>query len=110
MTPENQLYFPKSYDELLETKKKIKLGSNSVIITGIIEGDNDLFKEAKEKDKFANLELEQYFTQNYIYRGLDIYVKGFTKSAILQNDKHSLLQYTTIKNNILEENRKVALE
>ena len=109
MTSENTLYFPTSYEEVIETKKEIKLGSNKVIITGIIKEDDSDFKTAKETGQFTTLEAEQYFTQNYIYKGLIIYVKGFTKKVILQKDKQSLLQHTTIKNSIIEGNTKTAI-
>jgi len=99
----NNLYFPKDYNDLINTKQKLKLGENKVTIVGIIDDDNSLYEKAKKEDSFSK-ELLNYFYENYVYKAYHIYVKGFTESASLRTNKYSILDYTSIRNNTLSQN------
>lgn len=99
MTTNGELYFPKDYNELVNSNKGIKLGKNEVIITGIMNDDDSLYKNARENDSFESLKLNNYFSENYALKGSVIYVKGFVDNAILEADKTTLLNYVSISNN-----------
>ncbi len=93
-----QLYFPSSYLELVSSNKEIKLGDNSVIITGIIDDDDNLFTSAKESGVFKDEELEIYFNDNYVNKASYIYVRDFVDHALLRNDEEVMLDYVIIYN------------
>ncbi len=99
MTTDNKLYFPKDYNELVNSNKGIKLGENEVIITGIMNDDDSLYNHVKENDTFETIKLNEYFSNNYAYKGNIIYVNGFVDSAILRINKISLLDRVSISNN-----------
>lgn len=88
----DELYFPKDYNDLINSKKEIKLGQNKVIITGIVNDDDSLYKKAKETGYFEPAELRQYFYNNYSDKGSTIYVKGFIKNAVFSNSKEEILK------------------
>jgi len=92
---DNNLYIPNSYEEIVTSKKEIKLGENKVIITGILDEDDSLFLKAKEDGYFESQELESYFHETYT-RVNTIYVKGFTESAILRENKRKILDSVSI--------------
>lgn len=91
------LYFPKSFDEVITSNAKIKLGDNIVIITGIIDDDDSLYKNAKETGRFDSAELRTYFYNNYASKANYIYVNGFVDSAILGADKSSILSHMALR-------------
>lgn len=91
------LYFPKSFDEVITSNAKIKLGDNIVIITGIIDDDDSLYKNAKETGRFDSDELRTYFYNNYASKANYIYVNGFVDSAILGADKSSILSHMALR-------------
>ena len=92
------LYFPNSYEDLVSQNKLLKIGSNSVMVVGIIDDDTTLFKNIIENDKFESDELENYYFYKYVSKASNIYVKGFTKNVILENNKHSILDNLYITN------------
>ncbi len=92
------LYFPNSYEELVSQNKLLKMGSNSVMVVGIIDDDTTLFKNIIENDKFESDELENYYFYKYVSKASNIYVKGFTKDVILENNKNSILDKLYITN------------
>lgn len=95
MTSDDKIYFPKDFDELVTSNVDIKLGSNSVNVVGIIDEDNSLFKEMKESNTCTD-ELYSYFTTNYASKASYIYVKGFTKSAELKENKEAILRHVSL--------------
>ena len=97
MASDNTLYYPKSYEDLIASKKELKLGDNKVVIVGIINDDDSLYKTAKETGVFED-ELYDYFFNNYAFKATNIYVKGFTKNVVLRANKYSILDYTSITN------------
>ncbi len=105
MTTDNTLYFPKSYDELINSKQEIKLGENKVIITGIINDNDSLFTKAKETGNFESDKLESYFYNRYVSNAYKIYVNGFTETATLRINKNSLLNHVAIIDNGKNENQ-----
>ena len=92
------LYFPNSYEDLVSQNKLLKMGSNSVMVVGIIDDDTTLFKNIIENDKFESDELENYYFYKYVSKASNIYVKGFTKDVILENNKNSILDKLYITN------------
>ena len=95
-TVDNNLYFPRSYNDIINSKKELKLGENKVIIVGIIKDDDSLYSKAKETGTFESDKLENNFFMNYANRGSYIYTKGFIKDAILRTNKNSFLNKITI--------------
>ena len=93
---DDTLYFPKDYNDLLNSRKEIRLGNNSVIITGIIDDNDTLYKEAKETGQFKSRSLEQYFRENYREKGEYVYGIGLIDNIILNEDKLSVLDSTTL--------------
>ncbi|MCI9434523.1 MAG: ATP-binding cassette domain-containing protein [Bacilli bacterium] len=88
----DKLYFPKNYDEIINSKTELKLEQNKVIITGIIDDDDSLYEEAKKIGHFGdNYELEQYYRDHYCAKGEIIYVKGFTENVILDENIDKIL-------------------
>ena len=66
----NEIYKPDSIDELISSGKKIKLGNNNVIITGIVDNNKN---------------------DDYL-----IYVNGFIDNVVLNNDINAFLNDFTI--------------
>ena len=85
-TFENEVFFPKDYNDLVNSKKELKFGNNKIIITGIMDDDRSLF-EKKIKGEKLSLEDENYLGNNYEYLD-DVYVKGFTKVVKLNNNTY----------------------
>ena len=101
MLSDEKLYFPKSYEELVTSKKGIKLGQNTVYIVGIINDDKDnLFESARKTGVFGSEKLKKYFSDTYVDKSRSIYVKGFIDSAVLRCDKESILNRMSIMNSI----------
>ena len=99
MLSDEKLYFPKSYEELVTSKKGIKLGQNTVYIVGIINDDKDnLFESARKTEVFGSEKLKKYFSDTYVDKSRSIYVKGFIDSAVLRADKESILNRMSIMN------------
>lgn len=99
MLSDEKLYFPKSYEELVTSKKGIKLGQNTVYIVGIINDDKDnLFESARKTGVFGSEKLKKYFSDTYVDKSRSIYVKGFIDSAVLRSDKESILNRMSIMN------------
>ncbi len=96
MTFDGTLYFPKSYDDLVNSSKGIKLGNNIVYVVGIIDDDDSLYLDYKNGKNVSD-DLINFFTQNYVSKMGNIYVEGFVDSAILGEDKSSILNHMTIK-------------
>lgn len=103
----NTLYFPTSYNDLVYSKREIKLGENKVIITGIIDDDNRMFSKEKERKVFSNKELDNYYSYNYGVNSHVIYVKGFVDNVILRSDKSSALNNATIRGNIKQRTKNI---
>ncbi len=93
---DNTLYFPKNYNDLVSSKKEIKLGDNKVIIVGIIDDDDSLYKNGKDTGHFESQKLEQYFEENYSEMGNYIYGIDLIDNIKLNADPLSNLEYTTL--------------
>ncbi len=102
---DDTLYFPKDYNDLVNSKKEIKLGDNAIIITGIIDDDDTLYKDAKETGQFKSKSLKPYYYENYQEKGSYVYGIGLIDNIKLNEDKLSTLDYTalTIKIGLSEE-------
>lgn len=102
----NQIYKPKTIKELVHSNHPLKLGDNSVVISGVVDDDNQLFKEYKEGKSFDNDTLNQHFSMTYVSLSQNAYVKGFTKTAKLNTNKELILDkmyLTTGKNSDSQE-------
>ncbi len=97
---DDTLYFPKDYNDLLTSRKEIKLGSNSIIITGIIDDDDTLYKDVKETGQFKSKSLEHHFSENYYGKGEYVYGIGLIDNIILNEDKLSILDSTSLTTRI----------
>lgn len=86
-TYEEEIYFPKSYEELINSRKELKLGDNKIIISGIMNDNDELFKKLKNGEKL-NLEQNNEVDETYCFIADDVYVKGFTSVAKLNHDKN----------------------
>lgn len=84
---QDEIFKPKSYEELVNSNKYIKLGYNDIKIVGIVDDDDSIYKKAKEKDIFLDDKLYDYFKDNYVSKGHYIYTKDFVMSANLGDDK-----------------------
>ena len=115
-TIDDNLYFPTSYNDIINSKKEIKLGENKVIITGIIKDDDSLYSQAKETGTFESDKLKNHFFMNYVNKASYIYTKGFIENAVLRINKNSFLNKITIlfkkdniSNNINALNEKISI-
>ena len=88
---ENKIYKPNSIKDLINEKHQIKLGDNLITISGVIDDDNKLFKKYQNKKEFKNNNLYTNFEQTYASLSKTAYVKGFTKTAKLNNSKELIL-------------------
>ena len=88
-TYEEEIYFPKSYEELINSRKELKLGDNKIIISGIMNDNDELFKKLKNGENL-NLEQNNGVNETYCFLADDVYVKGFTSVAKLNHDKNSI--------------------
>ena len=98
----NELYKPENIKELVNSKHELKLGDNTVTISGVVDDDNSQFIKYKNKRGFNNLNLRDYYSNFYASMGSTVYVKGFTKTAKLNSDKELILNkiyITPILNN-----------
>ena len=101
---ENNLYKPKSIEELVNSKHELKLGDNKVTISGVVDDDNSQFEEYKNGDPINNYDLRNYIQNNYMEPSGTVYVKGFTNVAKLNSDKREILTKMSITNIVDNEN------
>ena len=95
---QGELYKPQSINEIIDSKHEIKLGNDNAIISGIINDNQELYKNYQNKQTFDNKKLKTYFNENYSYLGSHIYVKGFTDTATLNFDKSKVLNRMLLTN------------
>ena len=95
-------YFPKDYNDLISSNKEIKFGNSKVTIVGIMNEDNSLFEEAKEKGYFNNQELKDFYA-NYssdFVRDM-IYTKDFVDTIEIENEEDIIKEGILDKLNII---------
>lgn len=90
----DEIYYPKNYEEILNDKKEIKLADNKVVIVGIIDDDDSIYQELK--NGVYDKKLFEYFYENYALKSNDVYVKGFVNNAKLNTNKYSILDNASI--------------
>ena len=105
MDSNNKLYFPKNYNDIINSRQMIKLGSNEVIIAGIIDDDDSLYKNAKLNNNFDSTKLYDYFYNNFVSNAHTIYVNGFIDNAELRVDKYSILDKAVMHGGKLNEDK-----
>lgn len=98
LTPDGTFYFPKDYQEFVNSKQEIQLGENRVIIVGIIDDDNSPFLSFQKTFSTDHKALSNYFQTSYVNPARFIYGKGFVDIAIVGNQKENLLKYMNLKN------------
>ena len=91
MDNENKIYKPNSIEDLINSKHQIKLGDNLITISGVVDDDNSLFKDYKNKKEFKNDNLYAHYEETYASLATTAYVKGFTKTVKLNNSKELIL-------------------
>lgn len=96
LTSDGTYYFPKDYQDLIRSKKELALGSNKVVIVGILDDDDHLYQEIKTKNYFSSAELKSDFEKNFVQKGNLVYGKGFVDSVNLREDKTSLLSFANL--------------
>ncbi len=81
------LYKPKNYEEIINSKTKIRFGKHYAIITGIVDDDNSLYKQVFNSGEFWNNEIKRHYIENYSSKSSLIYVNNkFIKNLELNND------------------------
>lgn len=82
----DELYMPSSYDDIINDRHYIKLGAHQVIISGIVDDDNSLYKSAFDLGEFWNNDLKNYYVENYSSKSSLIYVNNsFINDIVLEN-------------------------
>lgn len=92
-------YIPKSLEELVTKNHKIKLGSNEVVIVGIIKDSPSFLEESKKNKRFENDDIRNFVNRYYSTRSNYIYTKGFANSAVLEVNKENIINNLYISNN-----------
>ncbi len=107
-TTDKKLYYPKSYQDMINSKQQLILGDNKVTVVGVIDDDDTLFNKVKDNKSLTIGEkgrlLSNYLEESYRSKGQDIYVKGLADNIKLKIDKNSLLKRTYIGTNSRLEN------
>ena len=67
---DGNLFKPTSYDNLVNSRRKLPLGLNNVIITGIVDDDNSRYKD------LSNKTIEQDYGSYYVNKSYTIYGKN----------------------------------
>ena len=89
-----EIYYPKSYNEIVNSNEYIKLGENKVKIVGIIDDNDSLFKDIKDNIKdFETQELKNYYYDTYYYNGILIYTKNFIDNINLDKEIFNVYIY-----------------
>lgn len=96
------LYFPKTIEEMVTSKRIIQLGSNDVYIVGVVDDDNSLYEESLKRGYFSNQDLESYFSENYRLKGNMIYVKGFVDHAKLRVNQQAFLDKVALSRKVAD--------
>ncbi len=96
-------YFPKDYNDLISSNKEIKYGDNKVIVVGIMNEDDSIFKSAKEAGYFSDEKLKNFYGQYSMDFLRDIiYTKNFIDTIELKDREEditdNILNYIYIVN------------
>ena len=95
-------YFPKDYNDLISSNKEIKLGNSKVTIVGIMNEDNSLFEDAKEKGYFNDKELKDFYANYSLDFVRDmIYTKDFVDTIEIENEENIIKEGILDKLNII---------
>ena len=104
---DNTLYFPKNYEEMINSKEKIKLGNTQVTIVGIIDDENPLLSKLGNEEQLENKKMDIY--DGYTRKGYQILTKGLvdklTKIDISQS-KDKIVTKKLIGVKIYDDNKK----
>ena len=83
----NELYFPKDYNEIVNSNNRVKLSNHLVKIVGIVDDDKKLYNRAIETGNFWNEGLKRFYNDNYSSKASLIYVnQSFINDIELLND------------------------
>jgi len=104
----NSLFKPSSYDEIIKSKRIIKLGNTNVIISGIVDDDTSLYQRAFKYGTFWNDNLKRYYIENYLSYSSYIYVtKDFIDNIKLSNNYNLSKMMLSYNNNNINDNIKI---
>ena len=86
-TSDNKFYRANSYEDIINTRARIKLNNHEVIISGIVDDDNEIFKRSFRSGEFWSSDFERYYNELYISAASLIYVtEGFINNIELTNN------------------------
>ena len=88
---ENNLYKPSSIEDLINSKHELKLGENAVTISGVVDDNNTPLEKYKDGSSIYDFDLRTFYSDIYVAASSNVYVKGFTKTAKLNNNAINLL-------------------
>ncbi|MCI8575600.1 MAG: ABC transporter ATP-binding protein/permease [Bacilli bacterium] len=100
---ENNLYKPVSLETIITDHRPLKMGNNTVYISGIVDDDNTLFQKNRELNKWGPY-LPSYLKKDYMKKGQTVYVKGFTKIVNTSINQNDYLSKLTIHGDLFENN------
>ena len=81
------LYKPNSYEEIINDKTYIMLGTHQVVISGIVDDDNSLYDRAFQMGEFWNNDLKNFYNENYRSKSSLIYVSTtFIDDLVLSSE------------------------
>ena len=90
-TTNNEYYRANSYEDIINSKTKIKLNNHEVVISGIVNDDNSIFDRSFKTGDFWSNEFERYYNEFYVSLSSLIYVTdGFIDNINLTNKVNTL--------------------
>lgn len=97
-------YHPENYQQIVSEKRPFRLGENEVVIVGIIDDDNQMWKKLKETGTYQNDEERNLFAET-VDQAMTIYTNGFVEKAkITLSDEGKLkLLYMDIQNQYISD-------
>ncbi len=99
----DNLYKPNNYEEIVNDKTQIKLGTHKVIISGIVNDDNSLYERAFKMGEFWSNDLKNFYIENYSSKSSYIYVNDTFIDDLVLGNKLDLSRLTLKYNNISNE-------
>ena len=84
---DGSMFKPTSYEEIINSRRGIKLNNHSVIISGIVDDDNEIFKRSFISGEFWSTDFENYYKETYSGLSSLIYVnESFINNINLSNN------------------------
>ncbi len=93
----NEIYKPENIETLVTEHHPIELGDNTIYIVGVVDDDDSLYQSSFEKGNFINNQIKAFYDSDYKSLSNYVYVKGFTNSVILNENKNTILNKFHLK-------------